>query len=662
MDIILVRNKWEKNFPLFYYFIRIMSFATFNIKSYKNGLIGIGRHIDRSCKEVKKTGLYEDEAEKSLTLELGLHIDPYRTHLNEELVDTGGKSLSELVDQRVAEGYTKQKAIRSDAIKALGLVMTGSHERMKEIESNQALFESWKKANWNFACREFGGEKNIVRFSVHRDERTPHIHCVVVPITEDGRLSAKHYKDGIIKLQGYQNRYAESMAPFGLERGIESKITGRKHIPTKEYYKSINKIEREVAQETKHLNTLNPFHRDKAKKELENVQDKIHCLEEENKSLKREVSYAQTTRKTVRDNLIKSDLERIKREVNLIQHVSSMGYVLDKVKSSKTWAVMEKEGDKILIKNSPNQNGHWIYKSLVDDQEKGTIVDFMQKRGFTYQSICGLSSHHLDDRVIRDQKVLSLEIQDIYSQRCIAQEAFDNVKVHEKDNYLHCRGIDRPTYEHYPSVKVGDEAIFALYKDLDHHGKGVMCSTISYQFDSKGSFSEDGFVNSSKYFQKGLPRGLSVLVDPDIPVKAIVVTESPIDALSHKQIHKDDGSTMYISTCGSLSEGIKKELETVLGHAKARGLPVTLSFDNDPAGRQMHKVVSELAGVHQLVCKDSTPSRSKDWSQELISILGNQDMLKVLQKELVRSGQEHELRKQQSKEPNVMGLEISMDW
>ncbi|MGI2257530.1 MobV family relaxase [Candidatus Cardinium hertigii] len=636
-----------------------MSFATFNIKGYKKGLIGIGRHIDRSCKEVRKTGLYEDEAEKSLNSELGLHIDHSRSHLNEELVHTGGKSLSEMVDARIEEGYTKEKAIRSDAVKALGLVMTGSHDRMKEIESNQTLFESWKKANWDFACREFGGEKNIVRFSVHRDEHTPHIHCVVVPITQDGRLSAKEYRHGTVKLQGYQNRYAAAMAPFGLERGIETKLTGRNHTTTQEYYKSINKIEREVEQATKHINSLNPFYRDKAKKELENVQDKIRSLEEENKSLKRDVSYAQTTRKTTRDNLIKSDLERIKREVNLVQHVSSMGYVLDKSKSSNTWAVMEKEGDKVLIKNGPNQNGHWMYKSLVDDKDKGTIVDFMQNRGFTYQSICGLSSRHLDDRVIRDQKSLSLEITDSASQRYIAQEAFDKVVTHEKNNYLHCRGIDRSTYEHYPSVKVGDKAVFALYRDLDRNGKGVMCSTISYQFDAKEA--SDGFYNSSKYFQKVLPRGLSVLVDPNISVKAIVVTESPIDALSHKQIHKDDGRTMYISTCGSLSEGIKKELGTLLAHAKERGRSVTLAFDSDPAGRQMHKTVSGLARGHQAVCKDSIPSRSKDWGQELIAILGNQEMLKTLQKELVRSGQEHELRKQQSKEPTVMGLELSLD-
>ncbi|MGI2299106.1 hypothetical protein [Candidatus Cardinium hertigii] len=49
-----------------------------------------------------------------------------------------------------------------------------------------------------------------------------------------------------------------------------------------------------------------------------------------------------------------------------------------------------------------------------------------------------------------------------------------------------------------------------------------------------------------------------------------------------------------------------------MGHAKARGLPVTLAFDNDPAGRKMHKVVSELAGVQQMVCKSSIPSHSKD--------------------------------------------------
>ena len=638
-----------------------MAFATFNIKGYKSGLVGIGKHIDRSCREAKKTGNFEDKEEKHLTEELGLHIDPSRTYLNEELVDTGGKSLSELVEKRISEGYKLSKAIRSDAVKALGLVMTGSHDRMKEIESNEKLFESWKKANWDFACKEFGGEKNIVRFSIHRDERTPHIHCVVVPITPDGRLSAKYYKDGIIKLQGYQNRYAEVMSPFGLERGIEVSLTGRKHTTSKEYYKSINKIEREIATETKYINTLNPFHREQAKEELEKVQDKLCSLAEENSRLKQDLTYTQNTHKTLIENRIKDDLEKVKREVNLIQHAASMGYVLDKEKSSNTWAVMEKENDKILIKNGPNQNGHWMYKSLVDEQEKGTIVDFMQKRGFSYQSICGLSSRHLDDRVIKDQKLLSIEIEDISSQRYIAQEAFDKVVEHKKGNYLSCRGIYEATYECYSDVKVGNQAVFALYRDIDNNGKGTICSTISYQFDAKGTMSDNGCFNSTKYFQKGLPRGLSVLVDSDVPVKHIVVSESPIDALSYKQLNKMLEGTMYISTCGSLSEGVKKELTNVLSNARENGQSVTLAFDSDKAGRKMDREVRELADTCRVNCKSSIPSQFKDWNEELVSGLGNQEMLRKLQKELVTSGQEHELRKQRERGPTVMGMEISFD-
>ena len=638
-----------------------MAFATFNIKGYKSGLVGIGKHIDRSCKEAKKTGRFEDEEEQHLTSELGFHIDPSRTHLNEELVNTGGKSLSELVDKRISEGYRLSKAIRSDAVKALGLIMTGSHDRMKEIESNEKLFESWKKANWDFACKEFGGEKNIVRFSIHRDERTPHIHCVVVPITPDGKLSAKHYRHGTIKLQGYQNRYAEVMSPFGLKRGIEVSLTGRKHTTSKEYYKNINKIEREVIGETKYINTLNPFYRQQAKKELEKIQDKLRSLEEENISLKQEVIYSRNTHKTLIEHRIKDDIERVKREVNLIQHATSMGYVLDKEKSSKTWAVMEKEGDKILIKNGPNQNGHWMYKSLVDDQEKGTIVDFMQKRGFSYQSICGLSSTHLDDRVVKDQKSLSVETGDILSQRHIAQEAFDRVFEHQKGNYLTCRGIDKATYERYTGVKVGDQAVFALYRNIDSNGKGTICSTISYQFDAKGTMSDDGYLNSTKYLQKGLPRGLSVLVHPNVPVKHIVVSESPIDALSYKQFNKMLEGTMYISTCGSLSEGVKKELSNLFTNAREHRQYVTFAFDNDKAGRKIEKEVRELADASKVNCKSCIPSKEKDWNQELIASLSNQSMLRKLQKELVTSGQEHELRKQGEKGPTVMGMEITFD-
>ncbi|WP_255431797.1 plasmid recombination protein [Cardinium endosymbiont of Dermatophagoides farinae] len=75
-------------------------------------------------------------------------------------------------------------------------------------------------------------------------------------MTPDGRLSAKHYRHGTIKLQGYQNRYAEAMSFWlSVDRSF---INWEKTHTSKEYYKSINKIERSIA-ETKYINTLNPF-------------------------------------------------------------------------------------------------------------------------------------------------------------------------------------------------------------------------------------------------------------------------------------------------------------------------------------------------------------------------------------------------------------------
>ena len=37
----------------------------------------------------------------------------------------------------------------------------------------------------------FGGDANVIGAAIHRDESKPHLHLDIVPITEDGKLSAK---------------------------------------------------------------------------------------------------------------------------------------------------------------------------------------------------------------------------------------------------------------------------------------------------------------------------------------------------------------------------------------------------------------------------------------------------------------------------------------
>ena len=196
-----------------------MGFAVYHTEKGKISSGGIGNHIDR------KAG-----AEHSYR-----HADPQRRHLNQiyHVNEYCKMPLHKAIEGRIKEGYKAKKGIRSDAVKYQTHVLTGTHEDMLRLFSNQETAEAWIKANYAFMVGEFG-EENIVRFVLHRDERTPHIHVVTVPLTKDGRLSAKEVMGNRKDMQERQDRYADAMKVFGLDRGIRN--TGIKHESAKEYY------------------------------------------------------------------------------------------------------------------------------------------------------------------------------------------------------------------------------------------------------------------------------------------------------------------------------------------------------------------------------------------------------------------------------------------
>lgn len=93
-------------------------------------------------------------------------------------------------------------------------------------------------------CREFG-EENVVSFIVHLDELNPHAHAVIVPITKDGRLSAKDMFGGNdmnqarTRMRELHSRLAEVNEKYGLERGDDITITGAKHKSTETYRREL---------------------------------------------------------------------------------------------------------------------------------------------------------------------------------------------------------------------------------------------------------------------------------------------------------------------------------------------------------------------------------------------------------------------------------------
>jgi hypothetical protein len=136
-------------------------------------------------------------------------------------------------------------------------MLSGTHEDMKQIETDGKL-DKWCADNLDWLKKTFGTE-NLVSAVLHLDEKTPHIHATVVPIVTGERRKAqkeqpetkKKYKkknknsarlcaDDVMarnKLKEYQDSYAETMAKYGLQRGIDG--SEAKHISTQQFYKEL---------------------------------------------------------------------------------------------------------------------------------------------------------------------------------------------------------------------------------------------------------------------------------------------------------------------------------------------------------------------------------------------------------------------------------------
>ena len=603
-------------------------FAVLHLTKYKT-LGAIGRHIDRkhlaSNVDAERTHFNEE-----LLAILGAKIDPAKTELREEWV-AQGRPLQEDVAARIEQGYTQAKAIRKDAVKAVGIIMTGSHERMKEIESDPALFDQWKKANYDFACQEFGQE-NIVRFTLHRDEKTPHFHCVFVPITPQGGLSAKQFMErntGV--LRGYQDRYAQAMQPFGLERGIPVELTQRAHISTKQYYRTVNTLDREAEKRTEGVQLKNAFR-------LQEVRGKLNheLVQLQTELLEKDIQYKYATHSNRR--LIQADQraafqQRLQQEAGQAYNsiktaipltefaINTLAWKRDKHKSSQKDIVLSHpQHGKIIVPNKPKQGtGHWVF-SWVDKQGGGTLIDLLLLEGWSWKEIKQLAHTHLATTPVASlasektgpQRIVA---QDPHKQQQLAQAQFEATRPSTGKSYLERRGIEKQVYADLPQVRVNaTQATFRLYQGFQRVEH--VCSTINYYLDRNGS--------SRKYFQKGLPRGIAVL-KPAGPVARLVVTESPIDALSLKQLEQARAreqqaampNTMYVSTCGSLAAGIQQDLQHLFERAKDQKQEVVLALDNDLAGRKMTRALAELLAQQGLAYQVSFPPQGKDWNEYL---------------------------------------------
>jgi Plasmid recombination enzyme len=184
----------------------------------------------------------------------------------------GSGNLWEDIQKKLSDNEIGE--VRKNGVYAIEILMTASPEHFNlhtVIENGEKKLRGntkrWKEFNDNsseWLVKEFGKD-NIVNYTVHMDEETPHIHAVIVPLVDSGKtkivkkletdhfgkfgylrdvkvpqkkLSAKSFIDGRTALRGFQDSFAVAHKESGLKRGLEG--SKAQHTTVKEFYGMIN--------------------------------------------------------------------------------------------------------------------------------------------------------------------------------------------------------------------------------------------------------------------------------------------------------------------------------------------------------------------------------------------------------------------------------------
>ena len=195
-------------------------------------------------------------------------VDTSRSKYNFHLVKPPGKYRAESERQIAAAGCRTRK----DSIRMIETLFTASPEffKGKKRAEIRVFFEEALRF-----LEQHQSKETIISAVVHMDEKTPHMHLSFVPLTEDGRLSAKEIVGNKKKLTWWQDEFWKHMVKKypDLERGESASETGRTHIPPRLFKEAVH-LNRLKEQIMAILNDTNPFNKKAKAEELAALLDK----------------------------------------------------------------------------------------------------------------------------------------------------------------------------------------------------------------------------------------------------------------------------------------------------------------------------------------------------------------------------------------------------
>ena len=368
-----------------------MSYAIIRNTKYKReNLKGIFRHNERRNKN------YSNE-----------NIDKEKSYLNYSLKSPQYSYEKEF--DRIREKYNLKGQIKTVSNIACEYIITSDHDYFENIgeKETKRFFETAYK----FVCEYKDlGEKYIMSATVHRDEQTPHMHLIFLPVvhTTDkkgnpiDKLACSEFwkaKDSYRQLQNAFYKYMVENG-FDLQRGLPKEETNREHYSVEEFKKITNfkqtkdilknmKLELPDVPEIDDIKIAR-WSKKRDEKILEDIikpkDDLINKLYQDNwlmhqQLLKQEKMVEKATKYEKERNKIIEDNESLHNEVEQIKNdYKKKEFDLDCQYKSKIKG-LEKENNKLhriidKFRDTIDKFIHWICKKFDMGAEDNLIRDF----------------------------------------------------------------------------------------------------------------------------------------------------------------------------------------------------------------------------------------------------------------------------------------------
>lgn len=143
-------------------------------------------------------------------------VDMSRSEDNYDLIPCDNYKRS--IKEKLSNLVESSRAVRKDAVVVCNFIVTSDNETMDALGADRQREFFQDSVKW-FSDR-YGADR-VLNATVHMDETTPHLHIGVVPITQDGRLSAKAIFTKT-EMKAIQTEFTRDVGEkYGLERGVE---------------------------------------------------------------------------------------------------------------------------------------------------------------------------------------------------------------------------------------------------------------------------------------------------------------------------------------------------------------------------------------------------------------------------------------------------------